>query len=69
MLRICLPKSISTADKCWNSLLKDKYVADPFTFDQMEKKLTLQRFQYEVGLCAYGQLTNFSDEYKGVRCS
>ena len=48
LLRICLPKTLSGANKCWQSLLKDQYVADPFTYDQMEQKLTLQRYQYEV---------------------
>ncbi|XP_021357595.1 nudC domain-containing protein 2-like, partial [Mizuhopecten yessoensis] len=47
LLRICLVKGDATAKNCWRSLLVDKYVVDPFTFDQMEKKLMLQRFQLE----------------------
>ncbi|XP_014768251.1 nudC domain-containing protein 2 isoform X3 [Octopus bimaculoides] len=44
---LCLLKSFCGAEKCWKSLLEGQYQADPYTFDQMEKKLTLQRFQYE----------------------
>ncbi|XP_060064793.1 nudC domain-containing protein 2-like [Ylistrum balloti] len=47
ILRICLVKADATAKNCWRSLLVDSYVADPVTFDEMEKKLTLQRFQLE----------------------
>ncbi|XP_005104541.1 nudC domain-containing protein 2 [Aplysia californica] len=47
MVRICLSKVHSTAAHCWPSLLKDQYRADPVTFDEMQKKLTLQRFQFE----------------------
>lgn len=46
-LRICLCKVLTTADQCWKSLLKGLYEADQYTYDQMEKKLTLQRYQYE----------------------
>ncbi|XP_055895529.1 nudC domain-containing protein 2-like [Biomphalaria glabrata] len=47
LIRICLSKSHNTAAHCWPSLLVGQYEADPFTFDEMQKKLTLQRFQYE----------------------
>ncbi|XP_076446897.1 nudC domain-containing protein 2-like [Babylonia areolata] len=47
VLRVCLSKSLTTADHCWKSLLTDAYVTDPHTFDEMQKKLTLQRFQFE----------------------
>ncbi|KAJ8297530.1 hypothetical protein KUTeg_024061 [Tegillarca granosa] len=47
LLRICLPKSNPSAANCWKSLLVGQYNVDPYTFDQMEKKLTLQRFQLE----------------------
>ena len=50
LLRICLPKALSGADRCWKSLLKGQYTVDPLTFDKMEQKLTLQRYQYEVRL-------------------
>ena len=46
-INLCLLKSLCGANRCWKSLLDGQYEADPFTFDQMEKKLTLQRFQYE----------------------
>ena len=47
-MRIVLSKSHPTADNCWKSLLKDQYETNPVTFDEMEKKLTLERFQKEV---------------------
>ncbi|XP_041456039.1 nudC domain-containing protein 2-like isoform X1 [Lytechinus variegatus] len=47
LVRLVLIKSNRQADNCWKSLLKGQYEADPLTFDRMEKKLTLQRFQYE----------------------
>ncbi|XP_071120449.1 nudC domain-containing protein 2-like isoform X1 [Mytilus edulis] len=47
LIRICLPKVHSTAGNCWKSLLKSQYEADPSTFDQMEQKLTLEKFQNE----------------------
>lgn len=48
MIRIMLVKSGREASNCWSSLLEGKYACDPMTFDQMEKKLTLERFQQEV---------------------
>ena len=48
MIRIILVKSGREASNCWSSLLEDKYTCDPMTFDKMEKKLTLERFQREV---------------------
>lgn len=50
LLRICLPKVLTTADQCWKSLLKGQYEADLYTLDEMQKKLTLQRYQFEVNL-------------------
>ena len=47
LIRICLSKTDTSASNCWRSLLKSEYTADPVTFDQMEQKLTLQRFQLE----------------------
>ncbi|RUS74235.1 hypothetical protein EGW08_018003 [Elysia chlorotica] len=46
-VRICLSKSHSTAAHCWPSLLVGQFKVDPVTFDEMQKKLTLQRFQFE----------------------
>ena len=47
-LRICLPKVLTTADQCWTSLLDGQFQPDPHTLDEMQKKLTLQRYQFEV---------------------
>lgn len=46
-VRICLSKAHNTAAHCWPSLLVGQYKVDPMTFDEMQKKLTLQRFQFE----------------------
>ena len=48
LVRIILTKSIKDASNCWKSLLVDTYAPDPFTLQNMEKKLTLERFQKEV---------------------
>ncbi|XP_052283051.1 nudC domain-containing protein 2-like isoform X2 [Dreissena polymorpha] len=48
LLRLCLPKAKTTADQCWVSLLKGQFGADHWTLDQMQKKLTLQRYQFET---------------------
>lgn len=47
-LRVFLPKGLAVAENCWNSLLVGQYGTDPWTFDQMEKKATLQKYQQEV---------------------
>jgi len=47
LIRICLSKSHTTAAHCWPSLLIGQFAADPLSFDEMQKKLTLQRFQFE----------------------
>ena len=48
LLRIVLIKSNRDAANCWKSLLQGKYEADLLAFNNMEKKLTLERFQREV---------------------
>ncbi|XP_064636837.1 nudC domain-containing protein 2-like isoform X2 [Lineus longissimus] len=48
LVRICLPKAEPSASNCWHSLLVGQYEANLFQQDEMQKKLTLQRFQYEV---------------------
>jgi len=53
MVRICLVKADKTPGSCWLSLLTDQFAADPFVADQMQQKLTLQRFQLEVSLCSF----------------
>ena len=53
MIRVVLVKSSREAKNCWRSLLVGAYDCDPLMFDQMEKKMTLERFQREVRpLCA-----------------
>ncbi|XP_057313569.1 nudC domain-containing protein 2-like isoform X1 [Hydractinia symbiolongicarpus] len=48
LLRIILPKSHKDASNCWKSLFStNEYAVDSYTFQEMEKKLTLERFQTE----------------------
>lgn len=47
LVRIILVKSGRDAANCWHSLLSNQYSADPWIFNEMEKKLTLERFQKE----------------------
>ena len=47
-MRIALWKSSRVAGNCWKSLLKGQYEAEVKTFDDMEKKMTLERYQREV---------------------
>ncbi|ESO07752.1 hypothetical protein HELRODRAFT_156707 [Helobdella robusta] len=47
LVRICLEKNEKGASKCWSSLLIGQYATDAWLFDQMQKKLTLQRYQLE----------------------
>ncbi|XP_011441876.3 nudC domain-containing protein 2 isoform X1 [Magallana gigas] len=46
-LRVFLPKGLAVAENLWNSLLVGQYETDAWTFDQMEKKATLQKYQEE----------------------
>lgn len=48
LLQIFLVKVDKTASSCWPSLLTNRFEANPYIKDEMEKKLTLQRFQLEV---------------------
>ena len=48
LVRIILVKSSRDAASGWKSLLVSEYSADQWTFNEMEKKLTLERFQKEV---------------------
>ncbi len=49
MIRISLIKSNREAKNCWQSLLTGgEYMCNPSVFDEMEKKMTLERFQREV---------------------
>ena len=51
LLRIVLVKSCRDASNCWKSLLEGEYETNAWELDQMEKKLTLERFQNEVCAC------------------
>ncbi|XP_043559191.1 nudC domain-containing protein 2 [Chiloscyllium plagiosum] len=46
-ISIVLRKSNREAGNCWSSLLEGQYHADPLLQDEMQKKLTLERFQRE----------------------
>ena len=52
MIRIMLVKAKPGADNCWRSLMNPGneycYAADPILLDEMQKALTLERFQNEV---------------------
>ena len=48
LIRIVLVKSDRSPANCWLSLVEGQYESDPFVFDKMEKKMTLERFQREV---------------------
>ena len=47
-MRVVLVKSNRDAANCWKSLVEGEYAANAYVFDQMERKLTLERFQNEV---------------------
>ncbi|KAG8439083.1 hypothetical protein GDO86_005334 [Hymenochirus boettgeri] len=47
LIRIILTKTNRDAGNCWESLLDGEYSAGPWVQDQMQKKLTLERFQRE----------------------
>ncbi|XP_043089186.1 nudC domain-containing protein 2 [Puntigrus tetrazona] len=47
LIRIVLMKSNREAGNCWRSLLEGEFTADPWIQDQMQRKLTLERFQRE----------------------
>ncbi|KAJ7316253.1 hypothetical protein JRQ81_002415 [Phrynocephalus forsythii] len=48
LIRIVLTKTNRDAGNCWSSLLENEYAADPWVQDQMQRKLTLERFQREA---------------------
>ncbi|NXA32287.1 NUDC2 protein, partial [Eudromia elegans] len=52
LIRIVLTKTNRDAGNCWTSLLENEYAADPWVQDQMQRKLTLERFQREA-ICFY----------------
>ncbi|KAK1789249.1 hypothetical protein P4O66_015188, partial [Electrophorus voltai] len=48
LIRIVLMKTNRDAGNCWASLLEGEFTADPWVQDQMQRKLTLERFQREA---------------------
>nr|XP_033784597.1 nudC domain-containing protein 2 [Geotrypetes seraphini]XP_033784604.1 nudC domain-containing protein 2 [Geotrypetes seraphini] len=48
LIRIVQTKSNRDAGNCWKSLLEEEYAADLWVQDQMQRKLTLERFQRET---------------------
>lgn len=48
LIRIVLMKTNREAGNCWSSLLEGEYCANAWVQDQMQRKLTLERFQREV---------------------
>ena len=59
MIRVFLAKSYRTAADCWPSLLEGQYEANALVRDQMQQKLTLERFQREVTTIMSNPTTNF----------
>ena len=51
-------KSGREASNCWPSLLIDQYHCNPMVYNEMEKKLTLERFQREVRQCVLVLITS-----------
>ncbi|KAK7138289.1 hypothetical protein R3I94_013801 [Phoxinus phoxinus] len=47
IIQIVLMKTNREAGNCWQSLLEGEFAADPWVQDQMQRKLTLERFQRE----------------------
>lgn len=47
LIRIILMKTNREAGNCWRSLLEGQYAADAWVQDQMQRKLTLERFHRE----------------------
>ncbi|KAM9833403.1 nudC domain-containing protein 2 isoform 2-T2 [Syngnathus typhle] len=47
LIRIILMKTNREAGNCWSSLLEGEYSANAWVQDQMQRKLTLERFQRE----------------------
>lgn len=48
LLQIVLAKSAREASNAWPSLLEGQFEANAHELDEMQKKLTLERFQREV---------------------
>jgi hypothetical protein len=48
LLQVVLVKSAREASNAWPSLLEGQFEANAHELDEMQKKLTLERFQREV---------------------
>ena len=48
LVRMCLEKVDRSAGNTWRSLLDGQYEANAYLYDQMQQKMTLERFQTEV---------------------
>lgn len=63
-------KTNREAGNCWPSLLEGEYCANAWVQNQMQKKLTLERFQREVCLMAlcllYWVIDSISGQYDGI---
>lgn len=65
-------KTNREAGNCWTSLLEGEYCANAWVQNQMQKKLTLERFQREVRLsviCLRDSINRWNvDVYQDQEC-
>lgn len=61
-------KTNREAGNCWTSLLEGEYCANAWVQNQMQKKLTLERFQREVRLTALRVWSMFERFLKQMEC-
>ncbi|XP_036932264.1 nudC domain-containing protein 2 isoform X2 [Acanthopagrus latus] len=59
LIRIVLMKTNREAGNCWSSLLEGEYCANAWVQDQMQRKLTLERFQREVTTWMHAWVLNY----------
>ncbi|NWI68768.1 NUDC2 protein, partial [Todus mexicanus] len=72
LIRIVLMKTNRDAGNCWTSLLENEYAADPWVQDQMQRKLTLERFQREASertIINYSMYFNPGFDFSGAEIS
>ncbi|NXU94490.1 NUDC2 protein, partial [Xiphorhynchus elegans] len=69
LIRIVLMKTNRDAGNCWTSLLENEYAADPWVQDQMQRKLTLERFQREAKLFFFYLHQNPGFDFSGAEIS
>ncbi|KAK1209938.1 NUDC2 protein, partial [Pygoscelis papua] len=65
LIRIVLMKTNRDAGNCWTSLLENEYAADPWVQDQMQRKLTLERFQREANFLLSIKLFSYLHQNPG----